>query len=168
MQPTKRTWSDAGTQAAEMVVSPLAVLSGGNSNPKSVSSHLEEFFKIITEFMNTRQFARAAAMKGFASDFYSAMHEKTSEDLVDHFAHHKKIAMDFPQYHITILDMSSKVDLKRGAASLFSDLEITGRPPGVTIRSMTISEFKIIDGRWLCTKATGIRGNRSLGNGGIM
>lgn len=107
-------------------------------------------------------------MKGFASDFYSAMHEKTSEDLVDHFAHHKKIASEFPEYHITILNMSSKIDLKRGIASLFSDLEITGRPPGVTIHSMTISEFKIIEGRWLCVKATGIRGNSSLGNNGIV
>lgn len=147
---------------SEKLESPLTHLPADCSNVAVIRYTLEQFFCLNTELLNTRQYDKAMNLDGYDQDFTAAMPNQKAESLEGWVDHHRRGAQQFPQAQVRILSMNSKVDLKKGTASLFTDLELTGRPPGVTINSMTISEFKICDGKWLCMRATGMRGNGSI------
>lgn len=151
-----------GKDGDHKLESPLTRLPGDCTDIRKIREHLESFFAMNTELLNTRQYDKAINIDGYDQDFMASMHNQKAEDLPGWVDHHRRGALEFPQSKVRILGMTSKVDPKRGLASLFTDMEITGRPPGVTIHSMTISEFKVCDGKWLCMKATGMRGNSML------
>ncbi|KAI5359681.1 hypothetical protein Slin14017_G105830 [Septoria linicola] len=148
---------------SDKLESPLTHLAADCSNILEIRRHLEAFFAFNTNLLNTRQYDKCAIVDGYDQDFMAAMHNQKAEDLAGWVDHHRRGAEQFPESQVKILGMNSKVDLKKGTASLFTDMEISGRPVGVVIHSMTITEFKICDGKWLCMRAMGMRGNGSIG-----
>ncbi|KAM3425244.1 hypothetical protein BST61_g7196 [Cercospora zeina] len=151
-----------GKDGEHKLESALTHLPADCTDVRKIRQHLESFFSMNTELLNTRQYDKALNVDGYDENFMANMHNQKAEDLSGWVDHHRRGALEFPQSKVRILSMTSKVDPKRGLASLFTDMEITGRPLGVTIHSMTISEFKVCDGKWLCMKATGMRGDSSM------
>lgn len=57
-----------------------------------------------------------------------------------------------------VTGISSDVKEELGLASVFTWVEVTGIPVGVVRQSMVHSEYRRLEGRWLCTRCVGVRG----------
>lgn len=75
----------------------------------------------------------------------------------------------FSHYELRIINLLSKVDLKKFVAKTWLNVETTGLPEGVVLHSVGLLEWRLIrvdedgeDGRgrmkWFCVGSKGLRG----------
>lgn len=132
----------------------------------AVSQYLESLSKSCTASLNARNFSTSAPGWSQTSLRWTAEFDNHVDDGARHSGHNlqtflqlqRETSEQFPQYHMKITGISSDVEEQKGMGRVFTTLEVTGIPPGVVRQSMVMSEYKLLDGRWLCTRSVGVRG----------
>ncbi|EME46481.1 hypothetical protein DOTSEDRAFT_70474 [Dothistroma septosporum NZE10] len=62
------------------------------------------------------------------------------------------LARRYPDYGLHCIEMSTLIE--GSSACTHANLEVTGMPPGVVRRNVSIARFELVDGKWLATKFT--------------
>lgn len=141
-------------EARSLDEDPLLHFPSSITDLKIIASHLESFTKWTTAQLNSRRYDTLRACTTFAHTFPG----KAGVDI--NWDKQESISKEHPDYHSVIVRQESIVDLESGKAEVFVTAETTGRGEEVVLHSTTIMEFEIRKtlGRWVCVKATPIRG----------
>ena len=91
--------------------------------------------------------------------FSSGNHRATTKQ--EHLQAFKEMTDEWPNFHITIIDISIQVYQDAGYTEIHLNAESSGSPglsPGMSRRTFSAWEFRIRDGVWVATKETTMPG----------
>lgn len=119
---------------------------------------------ICNETLNNRNF-NSPWLDYLAPDVV-AIHEATSvvqgrEQLIHNL---RELLQTMPNYHADILNTTVTVDERKGTATVYLHLFLSGMPDGIRRESVNVLAWERRKGEWLLTKHQGMRG--PSGDGG--
>ncbi|CZT21635.1 uncharacterized protein RCC_07500 [Ramularia collo-cygni] len=83
---------------------------------------------------------------------------------VDEYLQHlSDMCTAYPEWKLRVVDQDVQQGGVKDYASVFTNVENQGVPPGVVWQSCAISEFKNIDGQWLVVGFRGFSGGHGQG-----
>ncbi|KAF2168507.1 hypothetical protein M409DRAFT_21256 [Zasmidium cellare ATCC 36951] len=68
------------------------------------------------------------------------------------------VAEQHPQYHVTVQEVSTELDMRHGWANVLVFTSVTGYPLGVDRQAVTMFKWKRSERQWWCTKMSTLRG----------
>ena len=119
---------------------------------------------ICNEILNNRNF-HSPWLDYLAPDVV-AIHETTSvvqgrKQLVDNL---REMLQTMPDYHADIVNTTATVDERKGSATVYLHLFLSGMPDGIRRESVNVLAWERRKGEWLLTNHKGMRG--PIGDGG--
>lgn len=133
---------------------PLLSFPSASNDIQLIASHLEAFTNWTTAQLNARQYDTLRSCPSFARSY-------PGKDGIDmNWDKQEAISKEHTEYHTVLVHQETIVDLDNGKAEVFVTAETTGRGDGVVLHSTTVMDFEVRRsiGRWVCVKATPIRG----------
>ena len=135
-----------------------------NSATKAIVDRVEDITRLIITAINTRDLDSIQP--------YHAKSFKTGPDYLTpsggslevYLDSVKQLTKDYPEYQLTIADITTYVDqatagaLHSNIAKVWVEVDVTGQPVGVSWKGLSIVEFRCIRGKWLCVGWEGLRG----------
>lgn len=129
-----------------------------------VARQCEEILIACLTAINDRKFDTSAApwtslSQDFKMSFSSGTDRATTRQ--EHVRAFKEMTDEWPDFHISIIDMSVQVYQDAGYAEIHLNAESSGSPglsPGMSRRTFSVHEFRNRDGAWVATKQTVLPG----------
>lgn len=133
--------------------------------PPDISTLMIKLSKSFVAAINTRNFSSAHAMQdgpipfGIASNFTAHLVNYPKITAWDEYVElFRDIVIEWPEYHITMVQAEVSVDNVRDKADVFLLAEETGNPPGVRRVAPSRLEWLKVGEKWMLSKHWMFRG----------
>lgn len=126
-------------------------------------AYLTEACKIFTQGLNKRDFDASSphwqvVADNFEADFDHPVLGRVRHDLPGTLEVLRELASKFPAHESRVSNVDVRLNGEKGQAEVFAVVDSYGSPPEQVRQSLVTQQWQRIDGRWLCTRYTGVRG----------
>ncbi|EME86139.1 uncharacterized protein MYCFIDRAFT_171939 [Pseudocercospora fijiensis CIRAD86] len=141
-----------------------------NQKHDATVHYLEAQVQLFATSINVRDFTLPSpAWSQMAPDFVASvgyLHEQVFLDIHGLLATLCSVTKDNPEYSVKLVDVTTMVHVGAGTAQMCVNEEITGIHEGVAQQSMSMIEWKRLDGKWQCTRHKSLQGFDGMGYAG--
>lgn len=131
-----------------------------------ITRHLEEICAAAIEACNRHDYdLKSPAWQHTSPDFVGNTHQGTGHAKLNaqqYMEFLKNERETHSEIHCKMLGMSTYVDRSAGYARVFVDAELSGAPPEIVRKGISVTEFRYTDGRWLVIAGRLMRGPDAL------